>query len=232
VGRTTRWLALAAAGVFAPGLAAAQAAFELDVIDLAGVAGALSQAQASANKLLEPLGTRLDTRLVAHDAPGDTPRPRAILLASTAPASASSRLLLAVARPDVAPATIWIYLPSVLRAAGLPTALEALDGLQRRELGIALGRVLVHEILHLGAPGRPHASAGLMAARLGRTQLVESPAQLDAGSKELLVRAGGRLGAALAAGAARQPANYEVTEDAIEIEAAPVGRERLRAIKP
>lgn len=223
MGRTTRWLALAAAGALAPGLAAAQAAFELDVIDLAGAAGALTHAQASANKLLEPLGARLATRLVAPDALGETPRPRAILLAATAPASASSGLLLAVARPDPQPATIWIYLPSVLRAAGLPSVPEALDGRQRRELGIALGRILLHEILHLLSPGRPHAAAGLMAARLDRALLVESSPQLDAGSKELLVGAGGRLGALVAAAAARPPASRDVGEDAIDV-GRPAGR--------
>ncbi|MGE0453217.1 MAG: hypothetical protein AB7O37_01445 [Vicinamibacteria bacterium] len=232
MGRTTRRLALAAALALVPGRAAAQAPLELEVIDLAGVASALPQVQAAANVLLEPASARLETRLVDHEVAIENARPRAILLGSPAPAGASPRLLLAVARHDVAPATIWIYVPSVLRAAGLPAAAETLDLAQRRELGIALGRILVHEILHLLAPERPHTATGLMAARLGRTQLVEAAPRLDDGSRELLARAGGRLGAAVVASAARGTATLGAAEDWADVAAAPFGRERLRATKP
>ena len=69
---------------------------------------------------------------------------------------------------------VWIHVPSVRRALGLPgsdrTLLELRDGYS---LGVALGRVIAHEIVHALAPGVAHGE-GLMASRLTRRDLTAS----------------------------------------------------------
>jgi hypothetical protein len=60
------------------------------------------------------------------------------------------------------PPVIWIYCPSVVRALGLRA--DSLRGsfFDKRALGVALGRVVAHELVHALAPEVPHGS-GLMA---------------------------------------------------------------------
>jgi hypothetical protein len=57
---------------------------------------------------------------------------------------------------------------------------------QRREFGLALGRVVVHELVHALAPQRPHVKGGLMADRMGRALLLASDIVIDAGTSEAL----------------------------------------------
>jgi len=42
---------------------------------------------------------------------------------------------------------------------------------QRRDFGVALGRVVVHELVHVLIPAQPHVREGLMAAKLSGAQL-------------------------------------------------------------
>jgi hypothetical protein len=78
---------------------------------------------------------------------------------------------------------VWIHVPGVLDALGLagrgPAALGPRDVYC---LGIALGRVIAHELVHALAPGLPH-GRGLMASRLTRADLLASsmPAAPDVG---------------------------------------------------
>jgi hypothetical protein len=62
---------------------------------------------------------------------------------------------------------------SLLRTMGwegrVPSSLAANETL---ELGLALGRVISHELLHVLVPGRDHAELGLMHSRLTRSRLV------------------------------------------------------------
>jgi hypothetical protein len=62
--------------------------------------------------------------------------------------------------------TTWIYVPNVALALGLdpetvPASFEA-----QRVLGVALGRVVAHELVHVLAPGVEHAGVGLMRPKL------------------------------------------------------------------
>jgi hypothetical protein len=75
-----------------------------------------------------------------------------------------------MAKPSPPP-TVWIGLPNVLAALGLQerasqTSLEKLD------IGRALACVIVHELVHVVLPARPHSPSGLMAAQLGRDVLL------------------------------------------------------------
>ena len=74
----------------------------------------------------------------------------------------------------------WVHLPGIVRALGLDPRRpqEQLDLLDRRALGIAVGRVATHEIVHSVAPVVPH-GAGLMSAVLQRPMLVDRRPTVD-----------------------------------------------------
>ncbi len=66
---------------------------------------------------------------------------------------------------------VWIHLPSVreaLRVSG--PSVGSLELASQYRLGIALGRVIAHEVVHAVAPALPHGS-GLMAERLTAADL-------------------------------------------------------------
>ena len=88
--------------------------------------------------------------------------------------------------------SIFLSLGAAERALGLPLArrrgapAEAkrprrrLQGSQSRRLGVALGRVLAHELTHTIAPDCPHTKSGLMAERLSRRMLTAPGIGFDA----------------------------------------------------
>jgi len=87
----------------------------------------------------------------------------------------------ATRRTAGAPRAVWIYLPNILATlrrhlGGRPLALLG----DRHVVGRALGRVVVHELVHVLAPDVAHGS-GLMAARLGTALLAERRAGLSGG---------------------------------------------------
>lgn len=94
----------------------------------------------------------------------------------------------------------WVHLPSVRRALGMHPAWSPwrLDHGERRTVGIALGRVAAHEIVHAVAPDVPH-GGGLMAERFSRDLLTGPALRLDR-EVALAVRR------ALAAGPGLEPA--------------------------
>lgn len=83
------------------------------------------------------------------------------------------------------PAT-WVYVPNVALALGLePDAVRGSFEAQRR-VGIALGRVVAHELVHVLAPEREHARAGVMRRTLGGFHLASGRAALEQGDTEAL----------------------------------------------
>ena len=88
--------------------------------------------------------------------------------------------------------SIFLSLGAAERALGFPLArrqgapAEAkrpkrrLKGSQSRRLGVALGRVLAHELTHTIAPDCPHTKSGLMAERLSRRMLTAPGIGFDA----------------------------------------------------
>jgi hypothetical protein len=76
---------------------------------------------------------------------------------------------------------MWVYASGVAATLGLEPAPAAFwPPRQRRQFGVALGRVVVHELVHALAPQRPHVGGGLMAERMGRTLLLRSGLPIDA----------------------------------------------------
>ena len=59
----------------------------------------------------------------------------------------------------------------------------------RKRLARALGRVVVHELVHRIAPDLPHADSGLMRSDLGRSQLLRSRLPLDERSARAVLAA-------------------------------------------
>jgi hypothetical protein len=78
----------------------------------------------------------------------------------------------AVLRDASIPKTAWVVLPNVARAVGLSSAVERWSGLERRAIARAVARVICHELVHALAPELPHSPEGLMAAKMGRAQLL------------------------------------------------------------
>jgi hypothetical protein len=156
-------------------------------------------ALAEVARLLGRMGVGVQWRLDScfdPEVPGEV---RVVLLDRARPAA--GRLVLG-ASPAVRGArpVAWVHLPSVRRGLGdhLEWQSWRFDQRERRTLGIAIGRVAAHEIVHAVAPEVPHGQ-GLMSARLDRDLLTGPPPRLDR-EVALAVRR------ALAAGRGAQPA--------------------------
>ena len=113
--------------------------------------------------------------------PGEAARPGevGIILLNRAAAGASGQPILGATPPhfDAAP-FVWIHVPNVRAAVGLRAdgPLEVLDMNAVRAFGVALGRVIAHELVHVMAPFAPHGK-GLMSETLSSFQL--TAARLD-----------------------------------------------------
>ena len=74
---------------------------------------------------------------------------------------------------------VWVHVPNVRAAAGLRPAGSGLaDLLSARAFGIALGRVVAHEIVHALAPSVAHGT-GLMSGKLTCRQLTAAKLPVD-----------------------------------------------------
>jgi hypothetical protein len=74
---------------------------------------------------------------------------------------------------------VWMFLPAIRMALGLRSETPGLMAPgEARDLGCAVARVLVHELVHIGAPGHPHAG-GLMESHLRRPALTAAGVKLD-----------------------------------------------------
>jgi len=75
---------------------------------------------------------------------------------------------------------VWVHVPSVRAAAGVSDQRSgpSLDLHLARRLGLALARVIAHEVVHALAPELPH-GRGLMSARLDRGLLTAASIAID-----------------------------------------------------
>jgi hypothetical protein len=107
---------------------------------------------------------------------------------------------------------IWVYAAGVGATLGLDLTHGHLSLPERRDFGTALGRVVVHELVHALAPDRPHVKGGLMAGRMGRPLLLSAHLAIDAATAEAFRHAlAGRAapGDAVATAPAPEPAGEE-----------------------
>jgi hypothetical protein len=114
---------------------------------------------------------------------GETARPgevRVILLGRAA-ANASGAPILGATPPRFdGPPFVWIHVPNVRAVIGLrPDGPPApLDRASVRALGLALGRVVAHELVHVLSPSTPHGK-GLMSEKLTRCQLTAARLEVE-----------------------------------------------------
>jgi hypothetical protein len=104
--------------------------------------------------------------------------------------SSLPRDVMGTAHPGVPGArAVWVFLSGVRQALGYSTQSGIMPPGETANVGRAIGRVIVHEIVHLTAPDRPHEATGLMAPRLGRGILIQAHIDLDPELNRVLHRA-------------------------------------------
>jgi hypothetical protein len=113
--------------------------------------------------------------------PGEVARPGevCVILLDRAAARSSGEPILGSTPPHFdGPPFVWVHVPNVRATVGLgPEGSAAIVELSaERAFGVALGRVIAHELVHVMAPSAPHGK-GLMSEMLTRYQLTE--ARLD-----------------------------------------------------
>jgi hypothetical protein len=101
---------------------------------------------------------------------------RVILMSSHPSRRRGDRVLGAVFRERGPSRAAWVYVEDV--RVVLRGGTSAPRGPAIRELSVAVGRVLAHEVVHLLAPEHPHATAGLMAGAVDR-RVLAGKAPLD-----------------------------------------------------
>lgn len=99
--------------------------------------------------------------------------------------------------------SVYVFFPELLGALSMDSQLSQLQKLRgMRDLGIAMARVVAHEVVHVLAPYHPHTKGGLMKSQLSRRFLTgrRSKVHLDDASAQVLrAEIQARAGSALSA---------------------------------
>jgi hypothetical protein len=131
------------------------------------------------------LGVDIDFSEAAPDATygdGATPEIPVILLRDDpVEERRSKRVMGLIVRNQKPTRAIWAFLEHVRWTLGVSALARSLpvSGLEEHALGLALGRVVAHEVIHAVAPEEPHARNGLMSHSLDRAFLLGKRADLD-----------------------------------------------------
>lgn len=142
--------------------------------------GAYGAARAEASRLLDRMGIPSDWRPGRLGEAGAPEEMRVIVLNRPGRGTGAGHLTMGAVPRGAVSASLWVYLPSVLHTLGWnPTSIGPGSELwRRRDLGLALGRVVAHEVVHLLAPQLPHAG-GLMSSSLNRKQMLAAEIAID-----------------------------------------------------
>lgn len=114
--------------------------------------------------VLAPASLTLAWRRSLPSAETDPDELRVVLLRSIG-VGADQGALGSTARRGLVP-TIWVYVPTVALALGLDLEAVATSLDAQRLVGLALGRVVAHEIVHVLAPDVGHGGTSVMRSRL------------------------------------------------------------------
>ena len=137
-----------------------------------------------ARDILKPFGILLEWRIGAPATESSEEEIRIVPLARRLGETGGRRVLAATANRH-GPGTVWLDWPGVAWVAGFTEdALPSARPIEKRRVGVALGRILAHELIHALLPELPHASAGIMAEAM-REPLLD-PATVDARSRAAL----------------------------------------------
>jgi hypothetical protein len=141
--------------------------------DMVGCTADRKAMEASVATALEPLRVAVVWRTGRPFEAAGPGTIRVVVLRSRA--SALDPATMGSSNPGSPSPTVWVQYDTVLRALGIaaPTDVEP------RALGVALGRVIAHELVHLLAPGREHDRTGLFAPRLGARALLAPTTRLS-----------------------------------------------------
>jgi hypothetical protein len=121
--------------------------------------------------MLEPTQVKLQGRRIDAAAESDRHELRIVFLASTGLGADDGKSILGSTSLAAPVPTIWVYYPNVVHALGFDLESVSSSLREQRFLGVALARVLTHEIVHAVAPEVPHAPSGLMAVRWSTRKL-------------------------------------------------------------
>jgi len=166
-----------------PAVAAATPVARLVWLDPTGTAfGTETVARPEVARLLHEMGVAASWR---RGDPHEVARPeelRVIFLDRTTQREPDAPVLGATPASFQAERFVWVHVPSVRASAGIQSARggPALDLYTSHRLGIALARVIAHEVVHALAPSLPHGS-GLMSARLSQAMLTGANLHVDPG---------------------------------------------------
>lgn len=152
-------------------------------VESVNVPGAVRDAMVrEAADILGPVGVRLRWRTGPAETESGLEELRVVPLSPAGRRTGSGRVLGATSTGE-GPRTIWIDYANVAWVAG--TSVEGLASagfLERRRVGVAMGRVVAHEVVHALVPELPHSSAGVMAERL--LGPLEGPLPLDGRTRQ------------------------------------------------
>jgi len=143
---------------------------------------ALATLETEAGAILSPSGT--DLRFSSR-APGDEIGPREvplILMNGEHPVRGGGGAVLGGVERRARLPSAWVYVPAVERVIGTTRSPRSMDLAAQRALGLALGRVVAHELVHAMAPARAHVATGFMGAEWNRDSLLGGRPCLDAAS--------------------------------------------------
>ncbi len=141
----------------------------LDPSDIASGSELVARAEAAA--LLQRMGATVRWRRATSGEIARSDEVWIVLLGEGPPAPGAAVLGATRKHRSVAP-VVWVRLPNVQAAVGISRA-RSLPGLlpaERRLVGVALGRVIAHEVVHAVVPSLPHGT-GLMSGSLSRRRL-------------------------------------------------------------
>jgi hypothetical protein len=83
-----------------------------------------------------------------------------------------------VPRPEDGTRVVWVFLSNVRHTLGYDPRARVTPR-EANELGLALARVVAHEVVHAIAPDEPHTSSGLMHHSMDRSFLLGTKARID-----------------------------------------------------
>ncbi len=137
--------------------------------------------------LLRPADLAVSWRRTPPHGETDANEIRVVLMRSAGAGTDRGALGSALPRGRPVAATIWLYVPTVAAALELDPERVATSPDEQRLMGTALGRVLAHEVVHVLAPEREHARAGLMRASLHPHHLTSGSAAVEADCRTALL---------------------------------------------
>jgi hypothetical protein len=160
-------------------------------VDVRGAGGPI-RARAMAETALILGATGLDVEWYSSDGASRPLREDEIqvVLLPSPPAALWPDVMGSARRTAQGARSVWVFVSGVRATLGYdPQGRGGLRSAELESLSRAVGRVIVHEIVHATAPDRAHSKDGLMAPRLGRATLLEPNLGLEAGLRTVLHRA-------------------------------------------